>query len=125
MKALDMDSIDCILAGPRREEYEDLLGLLRANASREGEYAERLAAEMAAGCLGQDHLWQDMGLEDRAALSEIISAYFRPLYDRNTKDMKWKKFFYRQICESEGFYLCKSPSCGECADYIKCFGPEE
>jgi nitrogen fixation protein NifQ len=39
--------------------------------------------------------------------------------------MKWKKFFYKQICEREGFKLCKSPSCGECVDYNKCFGPEE
>jgi nitrogen fixation protein NifQ len=39
--------------------------------------------------------------------------------------MKWKKFFYRQLCERAGVPICKSPHCAECCDRALCFGPEE
>jgi nitrogen fixation protein NifQ len=39
--------------------------------------------------------------------------------------MKWKKFFYKQLCEREGVNACKAPSCAACDDYSKCFGSED
>jgi nitrogen fixation protein NifQ len=39
--------------------------------------------------------------------------------------MKWKKFFYRQLCEKAQVPICKSPSCAICTDYKLCFAPEE
>ena len=109
----------------RMEEYEDIIGLLLDHRSGTGRATEDIAYWMAASCLGENHLWQDMHLPGRKDLSELIAYHFRPLFEKNTGDMKWKKFFYRQICEREGFSLCKSPSCGVCTDYTKCFGPEE
>lgn len=120
----DMKTDAVAIPEARRQEYEDLLGLLLDNLSVEGEEAAAEAEFVAASCLGGNHLWQDMGLPDRGALSAIIRVNFRPLFDANTKDMKWKKFFYKKICEREGFMLCKSPSCGDCVDYMNCFGPE-
>jgi nitrogen fixation protein NifQ len=38
--------------------------------------------------------------------------------------MKWKKFFYRQLCEREGIPVCNAPNCAVCADMALCFGPE-
>ncbi len=38
--------------------------------------------------------------------------------------MKWKKYFYRRLCELEGFTLCTAPSCRECCDFDRCFGAE-
>ncbi|MBI5189060.1 MAG: nitrogen fixation protein NifQ [Nitrospirae bacterium] len=108
----------------RREEFEDLRGLLMDNLSVPPGEGEAVAELVAASCLGGNHLWQDLKLPDRAALSALMKAYFRPLSDANVHDMKWKKFFYKKICEREGFMLCKSPSCGDCVDYHKCFGPE-
>jgi NifQ. len=40
-------------------------------------------------------------------------------------DMKWKKFIYKQLCEAEGLYVCRAPSCEVCKDYDQCFGKEE
>ncbi|MES9842985.1 MAG: nitrogen fixation protein NifQ, partial [Candidatus Thiodiazotropha endolucinida] len=77
-----------------------------------------------AGCLGSDHLWQDLGLWERSDLSRLMLENFRPLAIRNTQDMKWKKFLYKQLCETEGIYTCRAPSCEVCADYAACFGPE-
>jgi nitrogen fixation protein NifQ len=52
------------------------------------------------------------------------AAPLRPLKRKNAGDMKWKKFFYRQLCEAAEVPICKSPSCAECCDYSVCFGPE-
>ncbi len=109
----------------RRFEFDDLLKLLLDGATHPDEETAWMARGMAVACLGKNHLWQDMGLPHRMALSELVKSYFRPLHDKNTANMKWKKFFYKQICEREGFYLCKSPSCDACVDYAKCFDPEE
>ena len=83
-----------------------------------------MAHILAAGCMASDHLWQDLGLWHRAELTALMRRNFPPLAARNVKDMKWKKFLYKQLCESEGIYLCRAPSCEVCVDYAVCFGPE-
>jgi nitrogen fixation protein NifQ len=75
--------------------------------------------------MGQNHLWQDMGLPDRRVLSRLIEWNFPSLFARNSGDMKWKKFFYRQLCEQAEVLICKSPSCGVCVDHQLCFGHAE
>jgi nitrogen fixation protein NifQ len=80
---------------------------------------------VATASMADNHLWQDMGLPNRATLSGLMTRYFTSLAARNTGDMKWKKFFYRQLCEREGLSICRSPSCNVCCDYQHCFGSEE
>ncbi|NJD08028.1 MAG: nitrogen fixation protein NifQ [Methylococcaceae bacterium] len=84
-----------------------------------------IAGILVAGCLGEDHLWQDLGLWARSDLSALIACNFPSLAARNDRDMKWKKFLYKQLCEAEGIYVCRAPSCDVCIDYPKCFGPED
>lgn len=83
-----------------------------------------MAGIIAAGCLGSDHLWQDLGLRQRAELSLLMTHNFPALAEKNRQDMKWKRFLYKQLCETEGIYTCRSPSCEVCVDYHACFGPE-
>lgn len=83
-----------------------------------------MARILAAGCLGSDHLWQDLGLRQRAELSLLMAHNFPALAQRNHRDMKWKRFLYKQLCETEGIHTCRSPSCEVCVDYHACFGPE-
>lgn len=110
----------------RMLEREDLLRFLMTHAAP-GEDVERgwIAHILVAGCLGDDHLWQDLGLWSRAELSGLIAHNFPALAAMNVKDMKWKKFLYKQLCEAEGIYVCRAPSCDVCADHQYCFGPEE
>ena len=108
----------------RVDEYDDLLALLLAHRSHAGERADWAAHAIAAACLGGNHLWQDMGLPDRAALSELLRQEFTSLHDRNRANMKWKKFFYKQLCERAEVMACKAPSCAACCDFSLCFGPE-
>ncbi|MBI5752993.1 MAG: nitrogen fixation protein NifQ [Hydrogenophilales bacterium] len=109
----------------RDEEMQDLLALLLEHRSSEREESTWLPYAIAASCMGRNHLWQDMGLVDRQALSGLLKQNFQSLYDKNTGNMKWKKFFYKQLCERAEVTLCKAPSCQVCADYRSCFGPEE
>ena len=107
------------------EEQEELINLLRRH--RAGVDASELAFSViiATGCMANDHLWEDLGLWSRRDLSELMMRNFPALAARNDRDMKWKKFLYKQLCEQEGVYLCRSPSCAVCRDYSICFGPEE
>jgi len=106
---------------PERQELEALLLRDRARGDPSEVWAAGL---LAAGCLADDHLWQDLGLWSRADLSQLLRHNFPALAARNVKDMKWKKFLYKQLCETEGIYTCRAPSCEQCADYGQCFGPE-
>lgn len=108
----------------RRDEMVDLHTLIMAQRTGRCDSESWLADIVIAGCLGNDHLWQDLGLWSRADLSKLLHDNFAPLAARNTQDMKWKKFLYKQLCETEGIYTCRAPSCAVCADYQNCFGPE-
>ncbi|SMF97713.1 nitrogen fixation protein NifQ [Methylomagnum ishizawai] len=110
--------------GIETDEFDELVRLLleyRVDGRPEGRW---LAYAIAACCMGDDHLWQDMGLPHRQALSELLNFWFPGLATRNN-GMRWKKFFYKQLCEREGVYVCRSPSCGVCSEYANCFGTEE
>ena len=109
----------------RTVEMDDLRKLLLDNRSGRTDSEVWMAEIVTVGCLGSDHLWQDLGLWNRADLSRLMRENFEPLALRNDKDMKWKKFLYKQMCVGEGIYVCRSPSCEVCADYSNCFGSEE
>lgn len=111
---------------PRRlDEVEDLRKLLMQGRTQGSDTEAMMADLLVAGCMGDDHLWQDLGLWNRKDLSRLMLDHFAPLATRNVHDMKWKKFLYKQLCETEGIYTCRAPSCEVCADYNVCFGPEE
>lgn len=109
----------------RIPEWEDLVNLLCEYRAGNDVSEEWIAHIVAAACMGLDHLWQDLGLWSRKELSEVLSLNFPELARRNNKDMKWKKFLYKQLCERDGTYVCRAPSCDVCADYQVCFGPED
>lgn len=79
---------------------------------------------VATACLGGDHLWRDLGLTDRADLSDLMTQVYPQLKAKNDKDMKWKRFFYKMLCDQDGGYMCRAPSCDQCTAYSDCFGPE-
>jgi len=109
----------------RMLEKQDLEQYLRRYAAAENEYSEWLIGLLVAACLGSNHLWQDLGLWSRQDLSDMLTQYFPEMKALNHKDMKWKKFLYKQLCEAEGIYVCRAPSCEVCKDYSQCFGAEE
>lgn len=112
----------------RSDEIDSLMALLIAHADfSAGSKAEIYHAAWLVSCasLGDGHLWQDMGLPSRDALSAFIRQWFPSLSALNANHMKWKKFLYRQLCLQEGILICRSPSCADCADHGECFGSED
>ena len=108
----------------RTDEYDDVMKLLQGNRANRCRSENTMAMIVSRACQGPDHLWQDMGLWSRDQLSALMLRNFPSLAQRNTQNMKWKKFIYKQLCNAEGIYTCRAPSCEVCADYAACFGPE-
>lgn len=110
---------------PRAPERDDVLGLLLEHRANRSISEQWMAEIVTAACMANDHLWQDLGLWSRDHLSRLMAENFPALAAKNVHNMKWKKFLYKQLCEKEDIRICRAPSCEVCADYAKCFGPEE
>jgi nitrogen fixation protein NifQ len=106
------------------EEEEQLLDLFMRFRGDESRETTWLAAILSRRCMSPNHLWQDLGLNSRVELGRLMREFFPTLAARNVLNMKWKKFFYRCLCEMEGFSLCAAPTCQQCNDYNDCFGEE-
>lgn len=111
--------------GERHDEYADVRRLLLDGATSRSPDVVALAECVARACMGEDHLWHDLGLPSRAELSALLHEYFPRLAERNVNGMRWKKFFYKRLCEQVGISACRAPSCRVCAHYGECFGSEE
>jgi nitrogen fixation protein NifQ len=98
--------------------------LLLGQRSSPGETGGWLAAMIARRSMEPNHLWEDLGLRDRSELTRMLARHFAPLARRNTRNMRWKRFFYRMMCEDDGFVMCTTPVCTNCADFDLCFGEE-
>ena len=112
----------------RGDEIEEVTALLLDHADAAvGSAADRaeVAGLVALACLGDNHLWQDLQLANRGELGVLLRRWFPALAAKNTGDMKWKKFFYKQLCERAEIHACRAPSCAVCSDHAQCFGPED
>jgi nitrogen fixation protein NifQ len=106
------------------DEVAMVRDLLLAHRSSEGDVGRWLAAMIARRAMEPNHLWEDLGLRERSELTRLLSRHFAPIAARNTQNMRWKRFFYRMLCESDGFVMCTTPVCTECRDFDLCFGDE-
>ena len=84
-----------------------------------------LSLILATASMGFKHLWEDLGLDSRAQLRNLMLDCFPQLVALNQHDMRWKKFFYRQLCEQAGSYVCRAPSCDVCPERALCFTTDE
>ncbi|NMP26652.1 nitrogen fixation protein NifQ [Rahnella sp. SAP-1] len=122
---------------PGQIEQQALIGLLLHSRRNERQQlaqwlAQSLTADaapmhelIATASMGFDHLWQDLGLDSRAELRELMSDCFPELVRLNQQNMRWKKFFYRQQCmRSLGEIVCRAPSCEQCCEKSLCFAEE-
>jgi nitrogen fixation protein NifQ len=108
----------------RESERDELVRLMLMHKAGDSPSEVWMAHVVAAGCMANDHLWHDLGLWNRSDLTSLMRRNFPSLAGRNVNDMKWKRFLYKQLCEAEGIYTCRAPSCEVCIDYHACFGPE-
>lgn len=111
-------------ASPLASEFEDLAAILMEHRSSDAESVKWLAYAVASGCMGSDHLYHDMGLPDRRTLSALLERYFTSLFRKNVYNMKWKKFFYKQLCDRAEIIMCPTRNCNSCVDYKNCYSPD-
>jgi nitrogen fixation protein NifQ len=109
----------------RADEFDDLVRLLLDHRADDSEQTEWLAYAIASACMGDNHLYEDMGLANRQALTDLLNRHFTTLFVKNIGNMKWKKFFYKQLCDRAEVKACSAPSCQVCGDFDACFGPED
>ena len=117
------DSVAAESADP--EEVELIRNILLAHLVPGNETGRWFAAMIARRALEPNHLWEDLGLRNRSELTRLMGRHFASLAARNDKNMRWKRFIYRLMCENDGFVMCGTPVCTNCADYNSCFGAEE
>jgi nitrogen fixation protein NifQ len=98
--------------------------LLLAHRARPGRDTIWLAAIVARRAIEPNHLWEDLGLRARTELTRLLERHFTQLAAKNTRNMRWKRFFYRSLCETDGFVMCTTPVCSACGDFDSCFGEE-
>lgn len=106
------------------EEQGWVRDLLLRNRASDSDIAASLAEIVARRSMEPNHLWEDLGLPSRDALNALMARHFTPLFVANQGRMRWKRFFYRMLCEEEGLSHCTSPSCAECNDVERCFEPD-
>lgn len=85
----------------RLGEHAALLQLLLDHAGSPD--APEIAGWIATACMGDRHLWRDMGLGSRAELRAIFETHFPSLAEGNDRDMRWKRYLYKRLCGWEGF----------------------
>lgn len=111
---------------PRVDDDEIVMvrDLLLEHRSSDGDDGRWLAAMVARRAMEPNHLWEDLGLRERSELTRLLLRHFAPIAARNTKNMRWKRFFYRALCERDGLVMCSTPVCTQCGDFGLCFGEE-
>jgi nitrogen fixation protein NifQ len=112
---------------PRADEDEEevmIRQILLQNCSGPPQVSEWLAYVVARRGMEPNHLWEDLGLAERPDLTKLLLRHFAPLASKNTRNMRWKRFLYRSLCEAEGFSMCPSPTCDACSEFHICYGDD-
>ena len=110
------------------EVNNDVRDLLRSHTSVNDDsppVSLWLSKILAARAALPGHLWIAMGLFERPQLSASIRRHLPTVFATNDKNMRWKRFFFKQVCDINGGSLCKTPNCGECSDYAICFAEDD
>ena len=105
----------------RAAELADLVDLMQTHRVGASPSELWVASIVGAACLGHDHLWEDLGVWCRDDLSALLYRNFHALAEKNVHNMRWKRFLYKQLCDTDSAYACRVPSCEYCADYPRCF----
>jgi nitrogen fixation protein NifQ len=108
------------------EEQKDIRKLLLDHRASDRAEEGWIASILAATALHSSHLWEDLGLTGRSEVSQVIKRNFPVLGRMNLGSrMRWKKFFYRKLCEQNGLNICRSPNCQSCDEYSSCFSSDQ
>lgn len=104
--------------------YRALQDLLWQHRRRVTVVAWAVAAAIAGASFGRQHLWQDLGLDGRADVTQLLEQHFPTLAARNVHQLKWKRFLYAELGQQLGQPGLRPPHCGGCDQHSLCFGAD-
>ncbi|MDH4945483.1 nitrogen fixation protein NifQ [Sulfurimonas sp. C5] len=73
-----------------------------------------VAPKVAKASLEMNHLYQDLGFDNRVEMGRFMQEYFPKLSAMKPKETLWKKYLYDLLNET-------APACAECNDQLTCF----
>ncbi|WP_431260406.1 nitrogen fixation protein NifQ [Roseateles chitinivorans] len=97
--------------------------LLEHRAARDSSHA-RLSGWLASACMGSHHLWQDLGLQERAQVSRLMQLAFPALHDGNVRNLRWKRHLFLSLGDALGRPGLRPPKCDDCGDFAVCMGAD-
>ena len=114
------------LPNPHADFVATLHALLMHDAHRavDRDDADCVATIIAHACLRPDHLWRDLGLDGRDAVTAMLDRYFPALAARNVAQLRWKRFLAQEVAVSRGLPPGPAPGCPGCEDFGFCFPHE-
>lgn len=81
----------------KAQERRDLRTWLFGYAAYQDEEADWVSSLFTAGCLGQGVLWRDLGLWSVQDLSYLIELNFPALFELDSRQLRWKTYFYQRM----------------------------
>jgi len=93
--------------------YKEVLALLQKYASDDKAKLE-VAPLVALKSLAPNHLYQDLGLDNRIQMGKLMKKNFPSLAEKKPEDKLWKKYIYDLIGKV-------APACATCSDQVNCF----
>lgn len=125
----DVAALSLPVSAASPECNEDLLSILLAQVPTGRGLNQLLVSCWLARILATraslpGHLWVAMGLTERPQLTAAIRRHLPSLAAANRQNMRWKRFFFKQLCDLNGGTMCKAPNCGVCSDYAVCFAED-
>lgn len=97
--------------------------LLQHRARKDSSHA-RLSGWLASACMGNHHLWQDLGLDARPQVSRLLQIAFPALHDSNVRQLRWKRHLFLCLGETLGRPGLRPPKCDDCGDFAVCIGAD-
>lgn len=98
-----------------------LVTLLWMHRAGDDDWTRLMAGGIASACFGQHHLWHDLGLDGRPAVSALMQTHFPALAAENApRQLRWKFFLFVRLGRYLGQPGLRPPNCRDCDDVDVC-----
>jgi nitrogen fixation protein NifQ len=98
----------------KRKKLEQKVTAFLVQYGKDAYAKEQMAPHVAKISLMMNHLYQDLGFDNRFQMGIFMKKYFPKLSKEKPKNVLWKKYIYDSIGEV-------APACATCETKVNCF----